>query len=200
MRSSLVQRVSKRDANRVAYRPGAYVFLPINATEKSLWWSSNIIVKREQEDPSIFAKRFSRSYRLLRLIACRVLGDEERVPLAIKNCWRSASRNPPYFEYEGAFRSWLVRVLIDEALVIRRKFPEPAYASEVLCAFGSSLYKTFRRHGLHLRDGLSHPGGVNALEGTVHRGRTHALCIEAQGRREHGLLVPRVRHLPRHRL
>ena len=26
-----------------------------------------------------------------------------------------------------------------------------------VCAFGSSLYKTFRRHGLHLRGGLIHP-------------------------------------------
>src|SRR5215469_488275 len=130
-RRSLFRRVSKRDANRVAYRPGFYVFLPINAPEQSLWRSSNMIVKREQEDPSIFAQRFSRSYRLLRLVACRVLGDEEIVPLAIKNCWRSASRNPPYFEYEGAFRSWLVRVLIDEALVILRKCPRPAHASDV---------------------------------------------------------------------
>src|SRR5215468_7604403 len=131
-RRSLVRRVNKHDANRVAYRSGFYVFLPINATEKSLWRSSNIIVKREQRDPSILAQRFSRSYRFLHLVACPVLGDEERVPLAIKNCWRSASRNPPYFEYEGAFRSWLVRVLIDEALTILRKCPEPAHASEVL--------------------------------------------------------------------
>ena len=131
-RRSLVRRVNKHDANRVAYRSGFYVFRPINATEKSLWRCSNIIVKREQKDPSIFAQRFSRSYRLLHLIACRVLGDEERVPLAIKNCWRSASRNPPYFEYEGAFRSWLVRVLIDEALVILRKCSESAHASDAL--------------------------------------------------------------------
>ena len=131
-RRSLFRRVNNCDANRVAYRPGFYVFLPINATEKSLWRSSNIIVKREQEDPSIFAQRFSRRYRLLHSIACRVLGDEERVPLAIKNCWRSASRKPPYFEYEGAFRSWLVRVLIDETLAILRKCSEPAHTSEVL--------------------------------------------------------------------
>jgi len=50
-----------------------------------------------------------------------VLGDEERVPLAVQNCWRTASRNPPRFEFEGAFRSWLVRVLIDEALAILRE-------------------------------------------------------------------------------
>src|SRR5215472_11590870 len=128
-RRSLVRRVNKRDANRVAYRSGFSVFLPMNATEKAL--SSNINVKREQEDPSIFAQRFSRSYRLLHLIACRVLGDEERAPLAIKNCWRSASRNPPWFEYEGAFRSWLVRVLIDEALAILQKLPQPPHACEL---------------------------------------------------------------------
>lgn len=78
-------------------------------------------MKREQEHPAVFAQRFSRSYRLLHLIACRVLGDADRAPLAIRNCWLSASRNPPRFEYEGAFRSWLVRVLIDEALAILRE-------------------------------------------------------------------------------
>jgi len=87
----------------------------------------------EQEDPSIFAQRFSRSYRLRHLIACRVFGDEERAPLAIKNYWRSASRNPSYFEYYGAFKSWLVRVRIDEAPAILRKRQEendPAWAVE----------------------------------------------------------------------
>jgi DNA-directed RNA polymerase specialized sigma24 family protein len=75
-------------------------------------------VKGEQERPEIFAQRFLRSYRLLHFIACRVLGDDEIAPIAIQNCWRTASRDSPHFEYEGAFRSWLVRVLIDEALAI----------------------------------------------------------------------------------
>jgi hypothetical protein len=35
-------------------------------------------------------------------------------------CWLTASRNPPRFEYEGEFRRWLVRVLIDEASAILR--------------------------------------------------------------------------------
>jgi DNA-directed RNA polymerase specialized sigma24 family protein len=39
----------------------------------------------------------------------------------VKNCTITASRNPPTFECEGAFRSWLVRVLIDEALAIVRQ-------------------------------------------------------------------------------
>ena len=75
----------------------------------------------EQEQFALFAQRFLRSYRLLHFIVCRVLGDEERAHVAIQNCWRTASRNPPHFEYEGAFRSWLVRVLINEALAILRE-------------------------------------------------------------------------------
>jgi DNA-directed RNA polymerase specialized sigma24 family protein len=79
------------------------------------------LVKSEKEQSAIFVRRFLRSYRLLIFIACRVLGNEETAPIAVQNCWRTASRNPPHFEYEGAFRSWLVRVLIDEALTILRE-------------------------------------------------------------------------------
>ena len=75
----------------------------------------------EQEQHSMFTQRFLRSYRLLDFIARRVLGDDRRASIAIGNCWRTAFRNPPYFEYEGAFRSWLLRVLIDEALSILRE-------------------------------------------------------------------------------
>ena len=71
-----------------------------------------------REDPSVFRVRFSRCYRLLHFIACRVLGGPEQADDAIENCRRTASRHPPRFEYEGAFRSWLLRVLIDEALAI----------------------------------------------------------------------------------
>lgn len=78
-------------------------------------------MKCEQEQSTLFSQRFSRSYALLNFIACRVLGDEDKALVAIQNCRQAASRNPPHFEYEGAFRSWLVRILIDEALAIRRR-------------------------------------------------------------------------------
>ena len=77
-------------------------------------------MESEQEQPAIFAQRFLRCLRLLHFIACRILGDEERAPIAIQNCRRTASRNPRHFEHEGAFRAWLVRILIDEALAICR--------------------------------------------------------------------------------
>jgi DNA-directed RNA polymerase specialized sigma24 family protein len=69
----------------------------------------------------LFNDWFSRSRGLLHFVACRVLGSPERAELAIKNCWLTASRKPRRFDQEGAFRSWLVRVLITEALAILRQ-------------------------------------------------------------------------------
>ena len=89
----------------------------------------NCVVKGEQEQPAIFVERFLRAYRLLDFIGCRVLCDKKRAQIAIHNCWQTASRNPPRFEYEGAFRSWLVRVLIDEALAILSESQGERYAT-----------------------------------------------------------------------
>jgi DNA-directed RNA polymerase specialized sigma24 family protein len=66
-------------------------------------------------------ERFSSYYRLLHFTACRVLGSRERADLAVEKSWLAASFNPPKFDNEGAFRSWLFRILIDEALAILRK-------------------------------------------------------------------------------
>ena len=68
--------------------------------------------------------RFSRCRGLLHFIACCVLGGTEGMRDSVQNCWLTASRNPPKFEHEGAFRSWLLRIVIDEALAIRRKKKE----------------------------------------------------------------------------
>src|SRR5215831_10449212 len=87
-----------------------------------------IITDLLAEDPAVFHAKFWRFYRLQHLIACRVLGGPERADEAIENCWLRASRNPPRFGYEGAFRSWLIRVLIDEALAIRCQGQETSIA------------------------------------------------------------------------
>jgi len=71
------------------------------------------------EDRAVFEARFYRSYRLLHHIASRILDGPERIDAAIENCWRTASQCQSRFEYEGDFRSWLLRLLIDEALLVR---------------------------------------------------------------------------------
>jgi hypothetical protein len=64
---------------------------------------------------------FSRYRRVLSLVAYHVLGSHAEAEIAVQNCVRAVSGNVPRFEHEGAFRSWLVRVLIDEAVAIRNK-------------------------------------------------------------------------------
>jgi hypothetical protein len=63
---------------------------------------------------------FSRYRRTLLLVAYRVLGDHNQAEAedAVQRCLQSASDNVPQFRNDGAFRSWLVRVLINEALLI----------------------------------------------------------------------------------
>ena len=67
-----------------------------------------------------FDERFVWSRSLLHFAACRVVGDPKRAELAVQNCWRRTASNPPRFGHDGAFRSWLLRILINEALAIRR--------------------------------------------------------------------------------
>jgi Sigma-70 region 2 len=74
-----------------------------------------------QQRSTLFEARFSRCRKVLYFLACRVLGSPEQADAVVENCKITASRNPPTFEYEGAFRSWLVRILIDEALAIVRE-------------------------------------------------------------------------------
>jgi hypothetical protein len=64
---------------------------------------------------------FSRYRGVLFLIALRVLGDRERAERAVWNCIRVASDCAPRFDHEGAFRCWLARILIDEAVTILYK-------------------------------------------------------------------------------
>jgi DNA-directed RNA polymerase specialized sigma24 family protein len=74
-----------------------------------------------ESDAKIFEDRFARCRRLLHFLAARILGSEYEAGDAVRNCRAAASRNPPSFESEGAFRSWLARILIDEACALLRR-------------------------------------------------------------------------------
>jgi DNA-directed RNA polymerase specialized sigma24 family protein len=67
-----------------------------------------------------FEERFTRCRKLLYLIACRILDRPSAAEVAVEKCRLVASRSSRTFETEGAFRSWLARVLINEAVTLRR--------------------------------------------------------------------------------
>jgi DNA-directed RNA polymerase specialized sigma24 family protein len=70
--------------------------------------------------------RASRYRRLLHFVAYRVLGNPDRADIAVGKCLFSASHRVTEFDCEGAFRNWLVRLAMDEALAIlhARSIPE----------------------------------------------------------------------------
>ena len=74
-----------------------------------------------EESGQAFELQFSRSRKLLSFLARRILNCVQEAEEAVKNCRLNASRNPPRFSSEGAFKSWLVRILIDEATLLRKK-------------------------------------------------------------------------------
>ena len=62
------------------------------------------------DETSEFEAQFARCRGLLRFVASRLLNGPEEIEEAVERCLRTASRYPMSFEYEGEFRSWLVRV------------------------------------------------------------------------------------------
>jgi Sigma-70 region 2 len=112
------------------------ILLTLTGVLKSMEKSQiSAVPNRLREDSAVFDVKFWRSYRILRFIACRVLGGPEQANKAVENCWHTASRRAPRFEHEGEFRSWLLRVLIDEALTLlrdSRQTPKPDVLAEPL--------------------------------------------------------------------
>lgn len=68
--------------------------------------------------PSDIESRFSKNRKLIAFVALRLLDSHEDAETAVKECFKTASRNPPVFPNDGAFRSWILRIVIDEALLI----------------------------------------------------------------------------------
>jgi RNA polymerase sigma factor (sigma-70 family) len=74
---------------------------------------------------------FARHRRLLHSLAVRILHNHEEAEDAVQNCMVLAFRNLPKFENHGAFRTWLVRILINEAIaILRKKKARPQIVSE----------------------------------------------------------------------
>ena len=72
----------------------------------------------EQKQFDQFANWFSRCQTTLHFIASLILGGSGMAERAVRNCRIRAARNPPGFESESPFRSWVMRQLISEALAI----------------------------------------------------------------------------------
>lgn len=85
---------------------------------------------RLQGELEQFDQRFSRCHNTLHFIASQILGCSELAGHAVQNCRVRASRNPRSFESEGAFCSWIFRLLITEALSMEQTLQMASKAGE----------------------------------------------------------------------
>jgi DNA-directed RNA polymerase specialized sigma24 family protein len=76
------------------------------------------VLKSSADGRIPFYVRAARYRRLLYFVADRVLGNSDKAVIAVEKCLYSAAQHVTAFDREGAFRSWLVRLTIDEALAI----------------------------------------------------------------------------------
>ena len=83
--------------------------------------------------------RASQYRGLLHAVAYRVLGDSDRADKAVENCLLAAFHHVRAFDCEGAFRCWLVRSAIDEALAIIHRRTIPGHGATGSCARQDSV-------------------------------------------------------------
>jgi DNA-directed RNA polymerase specialized sigma24 family protein len=87
-------------------------------------------MKNVMQDPWEFYEKFTRCRPLLYFIAGAVLVSSEEAEEAVHNCCRSASVRLGRFLRGNAFHSWLLRILIDEALLILRRREDSSTSCE----------------------------------------------------------------------
>jgi RNA polymerase sigma-70 factor, ECF subfamily len=90
---------------------------------------SELISDGLQGDRNAFEILFSRYRPVLYRLAQRILHNHEESEDAVQNCSMVAFRKMESFKYQGAFRSWLARILVNEAITILRK-RKRTYSSE----------------------------------------------------------------------
>ena len=93
---------------------------------------------RREEQSNTFEERFLRCRKLLYDLAYRILGNRQSAEEAVRAARGTGSENYAGFEHEGAFRSWLARILIEEALLILRRNPDGVTIPESSQAGGLS--------------------------------------------------------------
>jgi RNA polymerase sigma-70 factor (ECF subfamily) len=92
---------------------------------------SKLISDGLQGDRTAFEILFSRYRPILYRLAQRILRNHEESEDAVQNCSLVAFRKMETFKYEGAFRGWLARILVNEAITILRR-RKRTYSSEYL--------------------------------------------------------------------
>ncbi len=92
------------------------------------------MIAKNQEQRAEFEGRFSRCRNSLYFLAWGALGSVGEAEQAMENCYRKARSQPKRFASDGEFGSWMIRLLINEiVLVANRRPPDASEWREAEC-------------------------------------------------------------------
>ena len=108
------------------------------------------VLKSSADNRMSFCVRAVRYRHLLYFVADRVLGNPDKAVIAVEKCLYSAAQHVTAFDREGAFRSWLVRLAMDEALellhgrgVLEHRHDDDAAAITSVCSHRTEVHPKF---------------------------------------------------------
>ncbi len=83
-----------------------------------------MLISKNQENRGEFEGRYSRCRNSLCFLARGALGSVGEAEQAMENCYRKACRQPKRFTSDGDFGSWIIRLLINEIVLVanQRRF------------------------------------------------------------------------------
>jgi RNA polymerase sigma-70 factor, ECF subfamily len=124
---------------------------------------SKLVSDGLQGNRDAFEILFSRYRPILYRLAQRILRNHEESEDAVQNCSLAAFRKLRDFKYEGAFRSWLVRILVNESITILRA-RKRTYSSECsIVQERAEAADSFAHPGLNPEQILSQKQNARAL-------------------------------------
>lgn len=114
---------------------------------------------------------FTCHYQFLHFLACRVLGSPQDAQDVVQNCMLRAIRNLQQFNNAGAFRNWLARILVNEAInVLRQRRRMPAFAAgPVSSEDARDVLDLLAAPGLNPEQALARQESISALNREVAR-------------------------------
>jgi len=116
-----------------------------------------------QGNGDAFEILFSRYRPILYRLAQRILRNHEESEDAVQNCSLAAFRKLKSFKYEGAFRSWLARILVNEAITLLRKRKRTCLSESPIVQERPEEADSFPHPGLNPEQILAEKQGARAL-------------------------------------
>jgi RNA polymerase sigma-70 factor, ECF subfamily len=128
---------------------------------------SKLVSDGLQGDSYAFEILFSRYRPILYRLAQRILRNHEEAEDAVQNCSLAAFCKLKSFKYEGAFRSWLARILVNEAITIFRKRKRTCLSECSIVHERAEAADSFPHPGLNPEQMLAEKQSARALMGQL---------------------------------